>query len=147
MSFHIHFVFCLQFSWSTQYFRDGSGSGDHAIEGDLTRACRQTAILVDNEAEVILAFDIPSVVRGTSNEGLDKVNSEIIRWLNGKEEKYMVFVSFESEYFLSEPQRKTRVRSLTNWRVGERGLVVKGWAPQAKILQHPNIGGFISHCG
>lgn len=56
------------------YFRDGSGSGDDAIEGGGARA--MSAILINNEAGVIFAFDIPSVVRGTSNEGLDKVNSE-----------------------------------------------------------------------
>lgn len=32
-------------------------------------------------------------------------------------------------------------------RVGERGIVVEGWAPQAKILEHESIGGFVSHCG
>ncbi|KAF3433423.1 hypothetical protein FNV43_RR24525 [Rhamnella rubrinervis] len=32
-------------------------------------------------------------------------------------------------------------------RVGERGMVVDGWVPQAKILQHPSTGGFLSHCG
>ncbi|KAL8094562.1 hypothetical protein AgCh_036189 [Apium graveolens] len=32
-------------------------------------------------------------------------------------------------------------------KVGEKGMIVKGWAPQAKILSHPSIGGFVSHCG
>ncbi|KAK9084557.1 hypothetical protein Syun_031573 [Stephania yunnanensis] len=32
-------------------------------------------------------------------------------------------------------------------RIGERGLVVEGWAPQVEILGHPSIGGFVSHCG
>lgn len=32
-------------------------------------------------------------------------------------------------------------------RTEDRGMVVQGWAPQAKILMHPSIGGFVSHCG
>lgn len=32
-------------------------------------------------------------------------------------------------------------------RVKDRALVIEGWAPQAKILEHENIGGFVSHCG
>nr|GEY44460.1 beta-D-glucosyl crocetin beta-1,6-glucosyltransferase-like [Tanacetum cinerariifolium] len=32
-------------------------------------------------------------------------------------------------------------------RVQNRGIIVKGWAPQPKILAHKNIGGFVSHCG
>ncbi|KAL1543118.1 beta-D-glucosyl crocetin beta-1,6-glucosyltransferase [Salvia divinorum] len=31
--------------------------------------------------------------------------------------------------------------------VKNRGLVVTRWAPQTKILCHPTIGGFVSHCG
>lgn len=32
-------------------------------------------------------------------------------------------------------------------KVGDRGLIVKGWAPQLLILTHPSLGGFLSHCG
>uniref|UniRef100_A0A804U846 UDP-glycosyltransferases domain-containing protein n=4 Tax=Zea mays TaxID=4577 RepID=A0A804U846_MAIZE len=31
--------------------------------------------------------------------------------------------------------------------VGDRGLVVTGWAPQKAILSHPATGAFVMHCG
>ncbi|KAL1822363.1 hypothetical protein ACET3Z_009141 [Daucus carota] len=28
-----------------------------------------------------------------------------------------------------------------------RGMIIRGWAPQVLILNHPSVGGFVSHCG
>ena len=86
-----------------------------------------------------------------------------------------VFVSFGSEYFLSKEEMEEIAHGLELrkvdfiWvvmilvgekiklkeallegfleRVGERGIVVEDWAPQAKTLRHSSIGGFVSHCG
>lgn len=30
---------------------------------------------------------------------------------------------------------------------GKKGLIMRRWAPQLKILNHPTIGGFMTHCG
>ncbi|KAH0673510.1 hypothetical protein KY284_024597 [Solanum tuberosum] len=32
-------------------------------------------------------------------------------------------------------------------RIGERGRIVEGWVPQARILKHASIGAFVTHCG
>ncbi|KAM7532302.1 hypothetical protein LguiB_035712 [Lonicera macranthoides] len=105
----------------------------------------------------------------------DDEDSKIIQWLNKKDLNSIVFVSFGSEYFLSNEDLEEIAHGLELsgvnfiWvvrfpmgenirvdeklpkgffkRVTERGLVVEGWAPQAKILRHLNVGGFVSHCG
>lgn len=102
-------------------------------------------------------------------------HEEIIQWLDKKEKSSTVFVSFGSEYFLSEEEILEVAQGLELskvnfiWvirfpqgerismqdalpegyleRVGESGMVMEGWAPQATILQHPSLGGFVSHCG
>ncbi|XP_019199043.1 PREDICTED: beta-D-glucosyl crocetin beta-1,6-glucosyltransferase-like [Ipomoea nil] len=102
-------------------------------------------------------------------------DAEILDWLGKKSERSTVLVSFGSEYFLSEEEiaeiahglelsnvnfiwvlrfRKgeelTAEKALPHGyldRVKEKGRVIEGWAPQAKILNHPSIGGFVSQCG
>lgn len=102
-------------------------------------------------------------------------NSEIIEWLDNKEPNSTVLVSFGSEYYLSAEEIEEIAHGLEMsganfiWivrfpmgqetaaeaavpegfmeRAGERGKLVEGWAPQAKILAHRSTGGLVSHCG
>ncbi|KAL7252770.1 hypothetical protein ACSBR1_007355 [Camellia fascicularis] len=105
----------------------------------------------------------------------EDAHSEIIQWLDNKGGSSTVFVSFGSEYFMSKDEIEEIAHGLelSNvnfiWvvrfpmgekveleealpegfieRVGERGMVVEGWAPQPRILTHSSTGGFVSHSG
>lgn len=104
------------------------------------------------------------------DDGVDVGSSEILQWLSRNERSSTVFICFGSEHFISMEQILeiarglelcevrfvwvVRLPSMENAlprgfveRVKERGRVVEGWAAQARILSHPSIGGFVSHCG
>ncbi|TYH51902.1 hypothetical protein ES332_D10G313100v1 [Gossypium tomentosum] len=116
------------------------------------------------------------LVRDASEEHHEN-EKEILEWLTKKRKASTVFVSFGSEYYLSNKEREAIAEGLEfsgvyfTWvlrfpfgdkdkpkfdealpegyleRIGERELMVEDWAPQAKILQHSSIGGFVSDCG
>ncbi|KAK4385533.1 Beta-D-glucosyl crocetin beta-1,6-glucosyltransferase [Sesamum angolense] len=106
----------------------------------------------------------------------DDGNADLMEWLGKKGEFSTVFVSFGSEYFLKREEIEEIAYALEAlsdvnfiWvvrfpgdeekrvqdelpggfleRTQERGKIVEKWAPQAKILGHPSVGGFVSHCG
>ncbi|KAK1298609.1 UDP-glycosyltransferase 73C3 [Acorus calamus] len=89
-------------------------------------------------------------------------------WLNRREPKSVIYVSFGSIGRLSPPQTAELARALEAsgrnfmWVIKDGGglpkefkeepitekrMVVHGWAPQVAILSHRAVGGFITHCG
>ncbi|XP_023550168.1 beta-D-glucosyl crocetin beta-1,6-glucosyltransferase-like [Cucurbita pepo subsp. pepo] len=100
---------------------------------------------------------------------------EILKWLDKKSPKSTVYVSFGSEYYLTNQDREELAHGLEQshvnfiWvirfpkgesltieealpegymkRVGDRGLIMEGWAPQLEILNHSSVGAFVCHCG
>ncbi|KAL7194128.1 hypothetical protein ACSBR1_034528 [Camellia fascicularis] len=99
----------------------------------------------------------------------DNDESGIIGWLNKKERRSTVFCFLSEDEFeeiasgfklsgvnflwavrfrmgANTSVEKAMPRGFVE-RVGERGMVVEGWAPQVKILLHPSIGGLVSHYG
>ncbi|CAN1770705.1 UDP-glycosyltransferase 1 [Linum perenne] len=102
---------------------------------------------------------------------------EIVDWLDSKDPNSVIYVCFgsicnlkfeqltELALGLEASNRKfvwaVRVKSdqnyvdFNNWivesgfedRISERGLLIRGWAPQMLILSHPAVGGFMTHCG
>ncbi|XP_073135397.1 mogroside IIIx synthase-like [Henckelia pumila] len=105
----------------------------------------------------------------------EEEGSEILEWLSKRPQFSTVFISFGSENYLSKDQMEEIAKGLELcnvnfiWvvrspvgktinineampkvfldRVKERGIIVQGWAPQAKILAHKSVGAFVSHCG
>ncbi|EOY30383.1 UDP-Glycosyltransferase superfamily protein [Theobroma cacao] len=101
---------------------------------------------------------------------------DIKKWLDRKGEKSVFYVALGSEVSLSQESMHelafgiyksnlpfiwvVRNRPLVEGqmgqdiipqgfeeRVSDRGLVLKDWAPQLRILAHSSVGGFLTHCG
>lgn len=101
-----------------------------------------------------------------------KPQDSCIEWLNKKPPSSVIYISFGSLIFLSEKQIESIAKALKNsesnflWVIKnkegggekislpkflleeseEKGMVVT-WCPQTKVLVHPSIACFLTHCG
>ena len=121
---------------------------------------------------LFLQHNMPSSTATTDSEDTAAVRCS--RWLESKKSRSVVLVSFGSLARSSQPQlveiahgleasgrpfiwavKPASLGEFERWlsddgferRVGDRGLVVTGWAPQKAILSHPATGAFVTHCG
>ncbi|EOY01565.1 UDP-glucuronosyl/UDP-glucosyltransferase - like 10 [Theobroma cacao] len=113
--------------------------------------------------------------RGNSGSESDR-NDRVLAWLDGCPDGSVVYVCFGSQKLLRKEQMEALANGLEKsgtrfiWvvktgttkqqedgygvvpdgfeeRVADRSMVIKGWAPQALILSHKAVGGFLSHSG
>ncbi|KAK7282246.1 hypothetical protein RIF29_10878 [Crotalaria pallida] len=99
----------------------------------------------------------------------DEEEHECLTWLNTKEKDSVLYICFGSQCRLSDEQVLEMATALEasghqflwvvhgeneklqqfeeDMRKQNRGMLIKGWAPQPLILNHPAIGGFVTHCG
>jgi UDP:flavonoid glycosyltransferase YjiC (YdhE family) len=112
--------------------------------------------------------------RGAAANGLSPDADGCLQWLEGKPSGSVVYVSFGTLSHFSPPELSELARGLKLsgknfvWVVGcadteepewmpdgfaqllvrgDRGLIIRGWAPQMVILNHAAVGGFVTHCG
>ncbi|XP_052150521.1 scopoletin glucosyltransferase-like [Oryza glaberrima] len=110
----------------------------------------------------------------TDSGRLSPDEERCLRWLNGKAAGSVVYISFGTLARLLAAELTEIARALqlsgknflwiitredtdaSEWMPdgfadlmarGERGLIVRGWAPQVLVLNHPAVGGFVTHCG
>ncbi|XP_047337440.1 scopoletin glucosyltransferase-like [Impatiens glandulifera] len=97
---------------------------------------------------------------------------ECLKWLDSKKPNSVIYVSFGSLAEFTHSQLHEIAMGLESsghhfiWvvrksnsngkellpegfddRIKNRGLIIRGWAPQVLILEHEAVGGFITHCG
>ncbi|KAK9168535.1 hypothetical protein Syun_000675 [Stephania yunnanensis] len=101
--------------------------------------------------------------------------NKCLTWLDSKEPNSVIYVCLGSMSRVSSPQLieigmaleasehpfiwvfkgGEKYQELDSWldtegyekRNKERGLVIRGWAPQVMIVSHGSVGGFLTHCG
>ncbi|GLJ08508.1 hypothetical protein SUGI_0090020 [Cryptomeria japonica] len=118
---------------------------------------------------------LPSVLEGIDLNGCGSLleqDESCLKWLDTQQPDSVIYVSFGSLAVKSNEQLEELAVGLEKsehpflWvlrmdiaggmpatlpegfeeRTKDRGVIVK-WAPQVKVLSHPSVGGFLTHCG
>jgi hypothetical protein len=138
-----------------------------------------TALLAEATGKKVIAVGSVSLWRSPSLDPRSTSDDarRCMEWLDAKEPKSVVYVSFGSVGRMPPAQLMQLGMALVScpspvlWLVkgadslpddvkdwlrentdadgvaGSKCLVVRGWAPQVAILAHPAVGGFMTHCG
>jgi UDP:flavonoid glycosyltransferase YjiC (YdhE family) len=108
----------------------------------------------------------------TGGSSTNDVAGACLRWLDTKPAGSVVYVSFGTLTTFSPAELREIAGGLDHsgknflWVItgaessewmpddfaellarGDRGFVIRGWAPQTLVLNHPSVGGFVTHCG
>ncbi|XXG72785.1 hypothetical protein AAC387_Pa07g1802 [Persea americana] len=116
--------------------------------------------------------EIPDKAQRGNKAALD--DKKCLNWLDSKNPNSVIYACFGSISRLTPAQLKEialgleasnqpfvlvirkceRIAEIEKWllegfeeRVKDRGLIIRGWAPQTLILSHQAVGGFLTHCG
>jgi hypothetical protein len=93
--------------------------------------------------------------------------ADVTAWLDARAEGSVVYVSFGTQYamppemagcvagalarssaaFVWAARQGTAVPEGFEAATAARGMVIRGWAPQVRILRHRAVGWFLTHCG
>ncbi|KAK9124076.1 hypothetical protein Sjap_013678 [Stephania japonica] len=141
---------------------------------ELYREARRGKVWCIGPVSLVNKEESDIVERG-NKASIDK--NKCLEWLDSREPNSVVYVCLGSLCRLNAKQMieigmaleasehpfvwvlrsgdELRYRELENWldregfeeRNKERGLVIRGWAPQVLILSHTSVGGFLTHCG
>ncbi|KAK9735562.1 hypothetical protein RND81_04G213100 [Saponaria officinalis] len=163
----------------TAFFHEKKKADDNSY-GVITNSFRELEYDYFDYSENVMekkVWIVGPVSNQHSNNNDSGSGEHILKWLDLKEPRSVLYVSFGTEAFLARDQFHEIARGLkasghpfiwvarteTYTSEGDedwfpegfedemldsnQGLVIKGWAPQVMILGHPNVGAFMTHCG